>query len=203
MVVLFAALGSCQGTDSGKAKDVDGADKTAMTVTIDSIIKEQAFIRVDSVEFLRMKMPPIFDKELESSLQSSIEAMFFYGLADALSSGKTGKAETRETMKKMLIPFQTQVKEYDKTHSKEYFFGMAHLKTPKDSLTSKAIFVIDVDDPSKIEQKIVIKKNKIKDYELILQVAYGTDERIEQPSSEVKNWKEVKENPIYQFILND
>lgn len=200
---------SCQENGNSVSTNIDSQSKKMMSRAIDSAINSQSLKRMDSIEFLKTKMPPVFAPELKKSLESSVEALFFYVLADKLGKKELDNPEKKEkvnsTFQKLIAPYQSEVKEYEKANSKEYYFGLTLLANPKDTVKIKAIYVFDLDSLSKAYQEIKIKmtKKSIQDFEGVLQLTYGDEESLDKPYSEVLKWPEVKDNVIYNYILTE
>ena len=206
---MAIAFNSCQESGNKVSSNIDSQSKKMMSVAIDSAINSQSLKRIDSIEFLKTKMPPVFAPELKESLESSVEALFFYILADKLGKKEVNNPEKKEkvnsTFQKLITPYQLEVKEYEKTTSKEYYFGLTRLINPEDTVKIKAVYIFELDSLSKIYQEIKIKmtKKSIQDFEGVLQLTYGDEESLDKPYSEVLNWPDVKDNVIYNYILTD
>ncbi len=174
---------------------------------VDSVLATTPDITLDTISFLKTRMPALMADELQQPMQKAGEALAVYILAGSFSKDnfkdEAKKKEFAETLIQLLKPCREKINEYNKTSTKQYIFGLAKLHSSKNSTkTIKKIFILNGENPKVIE-KVKDITTKPSEYIMSLQLCYGNiDELIGSQDLILKN-KEVAENPIYQFIIEE
>lgn len=206
VIGLFACLAGCGSSHH----QVNNRNAEIAREAIDSVMAPDTSNVIRSVSFIETKMPALWADTLEKSRKNSagIVGMYLLGMAFSDQSVKTDEEamDFARTLIDATSSYRKDIKEYEKSDSPEYLFGLATIKEKNDtSKIIKTIFVFDKDDPKTIIKTLKYTSKSRHDLPIELMISYIDD------ANELKNNKElnfkdfdfVKTNPIYSFLLED
>lgn len=202
-IILTGVLSiSCSGVKAGN----DDFEVQAQQV-IDSILSQEPGVKVQTISFVKTKMPAMMADELKESKEKAAEAVFLYLLGSNVSKkdleDKAKLQKVTEGLITVMKPYRDELNEYNKTKSPDYIFCLTKLQNATDtSKIEKRIYILNSENP-KIVEKIKKYNNSNPNFLMDLQLVYGSVEELIGDKELILKNKEVANNPIYQFIINE
>lgn len=194
-------------SESSKANAINNKLEIEAQHVIDSIVTNEPDMEIQDISFVKTKMPALMADELKPSMKKTADEIVRYFLANDVSSkdlqDENKKKKMVEGVLEILKPFREKFSEYNNSSTQDYIFGLTTLNSKTDSTKrEKRIYVLNVDNP-RIVEKTKFLKNSNKTVLYDLQLIYGNfDELMGSEKLMLKN-KNVVNNPIYQFMIND
>lgn len=216
---LIMVVASCSASgETGKTIDMES--QRAATAVINCKIAETSDLRLDSLIFVREKMPAVFAKELSRSQSQIMKKFFSFVMFSGLSgrfddeSGKGDpdkKAERNaEVWREFLTmnePYRKEVAQYEKSDRPYYLFGLATITNLKDSSKNeRRLYIFPVDTPDSLLDVKGIRTSKRSDFAIAILMTHIDPQDIDKDfikkgDQAVFESKPVQSNPIYKFLL--